>query len=71
MHIHSCLGLAPSALLVKTKFIPCTFTTVGRMADLNTLNRVQGLRLCFVFLNLALTDRNIQARFGLRVVWES
>ena len=25
--------------------------------------------LCF--LNLALTDRNIQARFGLRVVWES
>ena len=31
---------------------------------------IQGLRLCFVFFNLALTDRNIQARFGLRVVWE-
>ena len=41
MHIHSCLGLAPSALLVKTKFIPCTFTTVGRMAELNTLTRVR------------------------------
>ena len=32
---------------------------------------LQGLRLCFVFLNLVLTDRNIQARFGLKVVWES
>ena len=32
---------------------------------------VQGLRLCFVFLNLVLTDRNIQARFGLKVIWES
>jgi hypothetical protein len=33
---------------------------------------IQGLRLCFVFcFNLALTDRNIQARFGVRGVWES
>ena len=32
---------------------------------------LQGLRLCFVFFNLALTNRNIQARFGLWVVWES
>ena len=32
---------------------------------------IQGLRLCFGFLNLALTDRNKQVKFDLKRVLES
>ena len=34
------------------------------------LGHVQGLRKWFVFLNLTLTDRNMQAKFGLKGVLE-
>ena len=39
------------------------FTMQG---DLSTM--VQGLRTCFVSLNLTLTDRKLQVKFGLKVV---
>ena len=39
------------------------FTMQG---DLSTM--VQGLRTCFVSLNLTLTDRKMQVKFGLKVV---
>ena len=42
-----------------------------RSNEIDFTTMIQGLRLCFVFLNLVLTDRNIQARFGLKVIWGS
>ena len=38
---------------------------------LNIFPALQGLWLCFVFLNLSLTERNIQVKFGLKRVLES
>ena len=51
------------------KYLPiCILESVQ---DFNLkLYRVSGYAF-FFFLNLALTDRNIQARSSLRVVWES
>ena len=38
---------------------------------LTTMLRLQGVSSGFDIMYLALADRNIQVRFGLKVVWES
>ena len=78
-HTEVCRALKSNLSMIKASKISValtTATTVGGAFYLNLnqsfqLGSLQGLPSGFDLMYLALADRNMQVRFGLKVVWES